>query len=639
MKGYQTHESFWADYKLYCKMIVRALRLGFIAQIILLAIVFYQVQDEINHLTVLGTNIKMPITVALKYYTGYGGIRTGSNIPVEVQLRGFAKNNTILPLNAYRGFVDQITDDAYKDARDNMIEAFYRSFAAYVLSVMYLAYFIVTARQKQEETFLRGAKITPLKILNKKLAKEASKNLLSCLTIGNTILPYDMESKHILILGTSGSGKGVLLNQLTAQLTARKVKYRTQERCIFYDLKGEFVAKQYNSKVDHIFCPFDTRSLGWNLFNEIEIPPDYDVIAKSLFLSPDSKSEYWYNCAKDVFRTGLVYLKRKSMTSNKELWEFFSQSLEHMQAAFKTLPLGERGALKHIDKEDSPASASIVSILQERIHFFYYLVDMDGDFSFRKFVRQQKKSVDDPFQIQPNLYILNIEQYKSIFKPLMTLAIDTMIRETLSLPDDLNRRIFFILDELGSLYKMDSILELETAGRSKGACLICASQDLGRIEENYGKANLKTFYNNFNTNFTFRVREPETAEFLSKAIGEQNVIKQVQSRQMSPNEIGDRKSISDQEKTERLILPTEFQELIDLRAIINIANFGIASIDVPPLYYTEVHPNFILRQFSETIEEPQAEKIEQELEAQEEQKKSKKAIKSKTDARFDLSNV
>lgn len=208
-----------------------------------------------------------------------------------------------------------------------------------------------------------------------------------------------------------------------------------------------------------------------------------------------------YNCAKDVFRTGLVYLKLNRKTKNKDLWEFFSQTLEAIQAAFTTLPLAERGALKHIDKSDSPASASIVSILQERIQFFRYLVDIDGDFSFRQFIRNQNKS--EIFSPQPNLYILNIEQYETIFKPLMTLAIDTMIRETLSLPDDLNRRIFFIIDELGTLYKMNSILKLETVGRSKGACLICANQDLGRIEEQYGKANLKSFFNNFNTNFTF----------------------------------------------------------------------------------------------------------------------------------------
>ena len=101
-------------------------------------------------------------------------------------------------------------------------------------------------------------------------------------------------------------------------------------------------------------------------------------MSKSLFLSPDTKDEYWYNCAKDVFRAGLVYLKLNNKTSNKDLWEFFSQSVELMLAGLNTLPLGERGALKHIDKADSPASSTIISLLQERIGFFRYMVDIDG---------------------------------------------------------------------------------------------------------------------------------------------------------------------------------------------------------------------------------------------------------------------
>ena len=86
----------------------------------------------------------------------------------------------------------------------------------------------------------------------------------------------------------------------------------------------------------------------------------------------------------------------------------------------------------------------------------------------------------------------------------MTFAIDTLVREILSMADDPNRRVFFIIDELGSLYRLESILDLLTVGRSKGACLICANQDLGRIEDTYGKSNTATFYNNFKRAFVPR---------------------------------------------------------------------------------------------------------------------------------------
>ena len=589
MQGYATHETFWADAKMYIAMLIRAIILGLILQIMLLGAIIYQTVNEEVYIS--GTTTLMPTSTWVKYHTGLTGI-FATEASIEKPLLPYSNGWEKVKIETYRQFADYLTGGAYMQQRYYINKWFKRSFFCYLSSLLYLLVFWKTAKSLEDKKIIRGAEITPLSVLNRKLATVASKNSRSCLKIGETILPYEMEPKHMLVLGASGSGKGVLLNQLVMQINDRKYKQNTGEKAIFYDVKGEFVSKQ-NQPGDLIFNPFDSRSLGWNIFSEIEIPPDFDVMSRSLFSPPSANDDsYWYNCAGDVFRTGLVYLKMNGTTTNKDLWDFFSQPLESIKNAFKSLPIGEQGALKHIDKSDSPASASIISILQERIQFFRYLVDIDGDFSFRRFIRNQSQ------QIQPNLFILNVEQYATIFKPLMTMAIDTMARETLSLPDDLNRRIWFVVDELGTLNRMDSIIKLETVGRSKGACLVCANQDLGRVEEAYGRANLKSFFNNFNTTFTFRIREPESAEFLSRAIGEQQLIKTSQSRQMSPNEVGDRKSISEHEKTERLILPTEFQSLPDLTAIINIAGYGVSQITIPALFYKEQYPSFVMRDFA-----------------------------------------
>jgi type IV secretory pathway TraG/TraD family ATPase VirD4 len=580
---------------MYIKMIVRALALGAVFQVLVMGYILDNVAIDLEeNAYIKETNTHLPLVIAVKYYTGLSFSLT-EKMPVEKVLQPYSKGWEELAWYHYRAVADYASDGIYKYYGQYIEKWFYRSFGAYTISLLYLFIFWGTARRANDSKFIRGMQLTPLKELNKKLAKAARRSPLSYLKIGETALPFDLETKHMLILGAAGSGKGVLLNQLIAQINERKKIHNN--RCIFYDPKGEFVAKQLRKK-DLIFSPFDARTLRWNIFNELEIPPDFDVVSRSLFASPEAKDSYWYNCAADVFRTGLVYLKLNNTISNIALWNFFSQPLAAIQAAFKTLPISEQGALKHIDKSDSPASASIISILQERIQFFRYLTDIDGDFSFRKFIRDQGHNA------QANLFILNIEQYATLFKPLMTLAIDTMCREALSLPDDLQRRIFFVLDELGTLNRMDSILKLETVGRSKGACLICSNQDLGRIEEQYGRANLKTFFNNFNTNITFRIREPETSEFLSRAIGDQQLIKSSNSRQMSAGEIGDRKSVSEQEKTERLILPTEFQTLPDLYAFINIAGYGVSRIEIPAVFYRERHPNFVMRDFSPWAAEP-----------------------------------
>lgn len=618
-QSYTAHEGFWTDIKMGLSMFRLSILFALLIQVVFIIFSVYNMDKE-----VFLNGEKLNNHIFVKYHINMFGGFNNVKWQVDKQLEPYANGWPNLPGKIYNEMVDYATDNTYLQQSEELKNIIKKSFWAYCFSVLYIAYFYNLSRKRNTEKYIRGAQMIPIDTMNNYLQKEAENNPLSRLKIGETIIPFEMESKHMLILGTSGSGKGVLINQLVHQINIRKEEYKTGERCIFYDLKGEFVSKQYEEG-DYIFSPFDERSLGWNIFNEIKALPDFDIMAKSLFISPSEKDAYWYNCASDVFKAGLIFLKRNGQTTNKDLWNFFSLPLQYIKSNLQKLPLEYQGAIKHIDKEDAPAAASIISILQERIQFFQYLVDLDGDFSFRDYISEKKDSV------QPNLFILNIEQYSQIFKPLMTLCIDTMIRETLSLMDDLERRIWFVIDELGTLYRMESVIKLETVGRSKGGCLVCANQDLGRIEEMYGRANLKSFFNNFNTNFTFRIREPETAEFLSKAIGDQQLIKTNLSRQMSPSEIGDRRSESDQEKIERLLMPVEFQGLEDLEAVINIAGFGISKINIPKIFFKERNSNFIMRKFNEVdifnhseIVEPMEENIlRREQENEEEQADTK----------------
>lgn len=586
MSSHTAHENFWTDLKMWLNMIRIALLIGFAVQFAVMVYAFSALEKDVYF---PDTQERLAPSIFLKYHSNVCGLFDNSHWQVERQLLPYAKGWDKLPANIYNQMADYATGHAYYRQHVFLKNYFQLSCAAYLLSLLYIVFFVVLSKRKKRDRFVRGAQMIPLEQLNEKLATAAQENPLSRLKIGDTILPYDMETKHMLILGTTGSGKGVLINQLIRQISDRKASRSTGERCIFYDLKGEYVEKQFTAG-DYLFSPFDERSIGWNIFNEIEVRPDYDILAKSLFVSHKKEEEYWYNCAGDVFKAGLIFLELSGTKTNRDIWNFFSLSVEEIIKQLKRLPLEHQGAIKHIDKSDAPASASIISILQERIQFFQYLTDFDGDFSFRRYIRETRQS-------PANLFIVNIKQYSTIFKPMMTLAIDTMIRETLSLPDDLTRRIWFVLDELGSLYKMEAVIELETIGRSKGGCLICANQDLGRIEEMYGKANLKSFFNNFNTTFTFRIREPETAEFLSKAIGDQQLVKTTLSRQMSPSEIGDRRGESEQEKIERLIMPVEFQTFNDLEAVVNIAGYGVAKIYIPAVFYPKKNTGFQLRQF------------------------------------------
>jgi len=442
-------------------------------------------------------------------------------------------------------------------------------------------------KQTEKTEFIRGVDLMLFNELKAKLDGAIVEEKTEVpLRLGEVLLPDSVSRRHMLVLGTSGTGKSVCLNRHIASLRSKP-----KSKCIIYDVKGEFCGKHF-SEGDMIFYPFDKRSVVWSFFNEVRDYPDLDILCTSLYEPPkDAKDPYWYHAARDVFRTGLFFLLMHGKRSNRDIWEFFSQPLGDIRADIGSLPSQELGALKHIDKTDSSQAASVISILQERLTFFRYLCDFDGDFSFRDYIQNADTC-------QGNLFLMNIRRYDAVFRPLMTFVVDIMIREVLSLADSFERRITFVVDEFGSLAKMPAIFDFLTMGRSKGGFLVLANQDLGSVSNIYGQDQKETFFNNFNAHLVFRLNDPTTSEFLSKAFGEREVIKKFRSSSFSPTDFGDRFSLSEQEKLEKVILPTEFQSLPDFHTYLKIANYGVVRMETTKEFLESKAKEFDQRDFS-----------------------------------------
>jgi type IV secretory pathway TraG/TraD family ATPase VirD4 len=98
------------------------------------------------------------------------------------------------------------------------------------------------------------------------------------------------------------------------------------------------------------------------------------------------------------------------------------------------------------------------------------------------------------------------------------------------------------------------------------------------------------------------LNDPTTAEFLSKAFGEREVVKKFKSSSFSPSDLGDRFTLGEQEKLEKIILPTEFQSLPDFHTYLKIANYGTARMETRRNFLELKTAEFIQRNFDlETI--------------------------------------
>jgi len=597
MRGYQAHEAITSDIKMYYKLVLLGFLLGLLAQAIVIGVGVrrsYLRQFDLHSAS--GASFRLPPNALLKYYLpSFRLFGRENKVLVPLELRPLFNDSLSVRSSAYRRKLRELFGPNIDRFESEAARVCRWSFAAYLLTVAYILVFVHASGHMTTTRFLRGAFKVSLPRLKQTLeaaCRAEGGDAGHHLTICGLRFPRDLETKHILIMGTTGTGKSVLFNQIIARVRGRIRTHRTAEKMIVYDVKGEFLSKHFEPEADNkVFYPFDARSLRWSFFNELRSPPDFEIISQVVFKPPREThaDPFWNNAAKDVFAAGLRFLHAQGCRTNADIWNFFSQGLEDIIRQLKTLPMEDRGALKHIESKGSGPAASVISTLTEKISWFRFVTDLDGDFSFRDFIRCPGPG---------NLFLLNIKNYAETFRPLMTFAFDLMIRETLSMPDttrDENRRLWFCIDEIGSLDQISVLFELLTVGRSKGACLVVANQDLGKIEDVYGKPNKMTFYNNFNTGFFLRLNDPDTAEFLSRSIGEREVVKRMEGRQLSPKDIGDRKTINDQDKIEKLMLSSEFMHIPDFRAIVKLSSFGISEVDIPKEFYDSRIPHYLER--------------------------------------------
>lgn len=453
---------------------------------------------------------------------------------------------------------------------------------AYTLSV-YLAYpvmIIAFIRRSWKESATRHIRGPQLKrsIEVRRAMKTAGGK--TDIRIGEVGLPVSMECEHVYIIGTTGTGKTTFLMQTLNRLRDRG------ESGIIYDFKGDFVSRFYDASKDVIINPADRRCAGWNIFNEIHTIPDIDSICESLIpRAIEGDARYWNDAARDVFRGILHYLWAEGKTTNRGIWDAVSAPAMEIQRFLRLTDAGKAG-LKHIENPTSKQAMGVLSNMMKYTGAFQFMADIDGGFSFSEWVKSRRGWI----------YVVNVSKVRDTLRPILTLAIDLVARETLSLGDDAKRRIFMVMDELGTLHHLSSLVDILTLGRSKGASLWLGTQDFGRIKQVYGEDIAETIFNNCSTRLCYRVNAPETAEFLEKAFGEREISDVEESISMGPDDRKDGLSFARRSRMEKIVLAGQIMELPNLHCYVKMGHYNTIRTRIPYRDYPAGTEIFLMRE-------------------------------------------
>ena len=412
---------------------------------------------------------------------------------------------------------------------------------------------------------------------------KTNKNKKICIKTenGNLYLPPSLEIKHTLAVGAVGSGKSQFISQVIENLIRRG------DKAVILDLKGEFTSYFYRPGIDMILNPLDTRSIKWSIANDINfdlLQADAEVISNSLIndLSAQSENEkFFLTAGKNVVRGLVYYALSRGKKTNKELSEIIFSEYEKIKEMLASIDA--TAALSALGEKRGAQADGVIATAHTWSRAIELLADSDGGFCITDWIKSDKGG----------LIFLNASQkYQNIVSPLARFFVDFLLNILLGLGQDLNRRVFIVLDEFQNLSAIPSLLSILALGRSAGAAVIAGTQDFGLIDQKYGQNAKTTLVNAMNTLVIMKIIEPNTADYLSRALGESEIEDYSTSSSLSMDESWDRVNIAANRRQERLVLPLEMSALKPLEFYIKCLEY-IGKLKLELVRRKPVQPDFL----------------------------------------------
>lgn len=395
-----------------------------------------------------------------------------------------------------------------------------------------------------------GVVLTPEQVRS----KLSSKNQCSEFHIDKMPLVKDMETRHFLATGATGSGKTNLLHKLLPQIEQKK------QPAIVIDQTGEMIAKYYRKeRGDIIFNPFDERGQDWDFWTDCAERTDLETFAEILIgfnsrkHNHSSGNDFWESSAMSIFVDCAELMQERGKQSVQELMQMIAGS-SNEQLEFL---LQHKLSAKYFSRDNAKTVASMVSVLMTNIKPLRFVQDSTEGNSFS--MQQHFKNIQAGSGAW--LFLATKPSNRQLTIPLVACLTELAMMRLVSIGIDARRKVWFVLDELPALGKLPSLATLMAEGRKYGACVVAGMQSLNQLYSAYGQYDGQTIFGQFGTSFFFRSSEPSIAKMISSMCGTETITRQQKNTSFGANEFRDGVSYNEQQQRKALIEPDDIAAL------------------------------------------------------------------------------
>lgn len=335
-----------------------------------------------------------------------------------------------------------------------------------------------------------------------------------------------IDNRNVIVLGSSGSGKGqsyVLPNLIN----------NSEETMIVTDPKGELYRDTAKLKRDQGYEVYQIDFInflegGYNPLDYVNDDQDAQQIAKTIAKNSakDGKEDFFQVEGQRLLTALIIYCKHEYPNANIP---------DHVLSMFNKIADDENflpNLLVELDKEH-PAyqllKSATVAQGKTRASILASFTQQTGIFTINKVAKMTRQSTFNfkEFQEKKSILYVKIPMDENPFLSLTATFFDQLISVFYRYADNnnsvLNIPTVFELDEFANIGKIEKYGRVLATCRGLGMSMNTIIQDVGQLEELYGKEMARSIISNHDTQIFLRTKDNDTAQYFSKMAGETTV--------------------------------------------------------------------------------------------------------------------
>ena len=311
---------------------------------------------------------------------------------------------------------------------------------------------------------------------------------------GGRFISFSAACKHFLAVGSTGSGKTVLISLLMKEIM-REIAERgnADARALIYDSKTDLLSMIRGMGIPedrlHVLNPFDARASAWHMAADIRDPMQADDVANVLIPSSKGEASPYFPDTARRFLAGIIEVFIESAGEN---W-----TLRDLILAVKTperlkLILSSSTETEDLQQHFEPpiTFANVNATLSGNLRKYRGIAAVWHHAGMRRF------TIRDWLHSQQVIVLGNNAKAKEPIQRLNCLIFSEVAKEILSKSGRAASENWLFLDEFGDLGELKNLVDLMKLGRSKGAAIVLGAQDVADIDSIYGKDRSRTILGN-----------------------------------------------------------------------------------------------------------------------------------------------